>query len=134
MNILLEIFKLNHQYGQLLNTARKILTIDHSPRIVLTTNQKLTNEIGLPMKFIPEVKSTDFTREQTQAVKSNNLNYILNDKNTCLILRTRIWKRISRISTIIGERTRNIWTFEQEKTQYDTKQENLGKKQNDRIF
>ena len=113
--------------------------------MALTTNRELTNEIALPMKFIPDVKPTDFTLEKTQAIKTSNLNCILNNKFACLILRTRRWKLISRMSTIIGERTRNIWTFKQkkqspgnlqlmEKRQEDTKSENLGKNQNDRLF
>ena len=35
--------------------------------MILKTNQALTNEIAPPNKFVPDVESKDFTREQTQA-------------------------------------------------------------------
>ena len=80
INILSEHFKLNHNYGRLLNTNRKILSTDQSINMALTTNRELTNEFAPPKKFIPGVESKDLTRERTQAIKFISTNYNLIDK------------------------------------------------------
>ena len=72
-----ELFKLNHKYGQLLNTDRKILSIDQSPNLVLMTSRETTNGKVSPKNFISDVISKIFTGEQTQAPRSINKNYNL---------------------------------------------------------
>ena len=47
--------------------------------MALTTSQEPTNEIASPAKFIPN-RSKDFTRQQTQAIRSIRLNYNLLEK------------------------------------------------------
>ena len=47
-----------------------MLSTEQSTNLVLKTNRQLTKEIASPKKFIPDVISKDFTREQTQLIKS----------------------------------------------------------------
>ena len=49
--------------------------------MALTTNRESANEIASSKKFISDVKSKDFTRERTQAIRSNSTNYHLINKN-----------------------------------------------------
>ena len=42
--------------------------------MALKTIRELTNQFVSPREFIPDVKSKDFTREETQAIQTNNTN------------------------------------------------------------
>ena len=45
INIFSELFKLNHKYGQLLNTDRQVRSTDQSAHMTLNTNSELTNKL-----------------------------------------------------------------------------------------
>ena len=67
INNLPEHFKLNHKYGQLLNTDRKFRPTDQLTNMTLTANRESANVIASPMKFNSDVNPKDLTREQAQA-------------------------------------------------------------------
>ena len=72
INTLSELFKLNHIYGQLLNTDRKFQSTNQSADMTLKVNRESTNEIALPKKFISDTNSKVFTSKQAQTVFSKN--------------------------------------------------------------
>ena len=48
--------------------------------MALKTIRELTNQFVSPREFIPDVKSKDFTRKETQAIQTNNTNSNLIDR------------------------------------------------------
>ena len=75
INILAELFQLNHKYGQLLNADRKFRSTGQSANLTLKANRELSNEIAPPKKFNSDANSKDFTREQAQTINSINTQF-----------------------------------------------------------
>ena len=81
VEILSELFQLNHKYGQLINTNRKSRPTDQSTNMTLTAHRESTNEIVSQKKIKSDVYRKNFMREQAPAINSINTEFILRDKN-----------------------------------------------------
>ena len=73
-------------------------------------NQELTKELAWTKKFIPEVKSKDFTREWTQSIRSIRTNDYLIDKISNFdFTYTKVEMKFV-TNTTTRERKRSLWT------------------------
>ena len=79
--------------------------------MTLKTNRGLTNEIASPKKFIPDAKSKDFTRKQTQAFSSININFNPIDINDNFDFTNLKMKKKLHTNTTTGEPRRNLRIF-----------------------
>ena len=105
ISFLSDFFKLNHKNGQRLNMDREILTTSQTMNVGLATRRKMTHEIASPRNNISEVKPKIFARKRTHASKSisGQSNLIDSTNNSGFTdLKT---EKISRMITIIEERT-----------------------------